>query len=147
MANDIIIEGFDEVIETIKKVGELPQKCVNKAAKKGIQIAKKSAKNGRWVDQTGYLRKAIKEKAEKTKTKGKKVYDLWPDPSYNDVFVKTTKKGKRAYYPASIEYGFKTKSDGYVPGFKFLHNSLTDNKSQIENTIVSTLADEIDKLK
>ena len=34
-----------------------------------------------------------------------------------------------------------------MPGFKFLHNSLTDNKSQIENTIVSTLADEIDKLK
>ena len=61
MANDVIVEGLDEVIETIKKVGELPQKCVNKAAKKGIQIAKKSAKNGRWVDQTGYLRKAIKE--------------------------------------------------------------------------------------
>ena len=82
-----------------------------------------------------------------TKIKGKKVYDLWPDPSYNDVFVKTSKAGKRAYYPASIEYGFKTKSGGYVAGFKFLHDSLTDNKSQIENTIVSTLADEIDKLK
>ena len=73
MSNRVIVEGLDEVIETIKKAGELPQKCVNKAAKKGIQIAKKSAKNGRWVDQTGYLRKAIKEKAEKTKIKGKKV--------------------------------------------------------------------------
>ena len=141
------VEGMDEVIKMIKDAGELPQKCVNKAAKKGIQIAKKDAKGGGWVDQTGYLRKAIKEKAEKSKTKGKKVYDLWPDPSYNDVFVKTTKKGKRAYYPASIEYGFKTKSGGYVPGFKFLHNSLTDNKSEIENTIVSVLSDEIDKLK
>ena len=75
MANGIRVEGLDEVIETIKRVGELPQKCVNKAAKKGIQIAKKSAKNGRWIDQTGYLRKSIKEKAEKTKIKGKKVYD------------------------------------------------------------------------
>lgn len=140
------VEGLDEAIEMFRKAGELPQKCVNKAAKKGIQIAKKSAKNGAWVDQTGYLRKAIKEKAEKTKTKGKKVYDLWPDPSYNDVFVKTSKVGKRAYYPASIEYGFRTKGGGYVPGVKFLHNALTDNKSQIENVIVKTLADEVDKL-
>ena len=141
------IEGMEEAIKMIKDVGELPQKCVTKAAKKGIQIAKKDAKGGGWVDETGYLRKSIKEKAEKSKIKGKKVYDLWPDPSMNDVFVKISKKGKRAYYPASIEYGFKTKSGGYVPGFKFLHNSLTDNKSEIENTIVSVLSDEIDKLK
>lgn len=140
------IEGMDEAIKMIKDVGELPQKCVTKAAKKGIQIAKKDAKGGGWIDQTGYLRKAIKERAEKTKIKGKKVYDLWPDPKFNDVFVKTSKKGKRAYYPASIEYGFKTKSGGYVPGFKFLHNALTGNKGQIERVIVQTLTDEIDKL-
>ena len=96
------IEGMEEAIKMIKDVGELPQKCVTKAAKKGIQIAKKDAKGGGWVDETGYLRKSIKEKAEKSKIKGKKVYDLWPDPSMNDVFVKISKKGKRAYYPASV---------------------------------------------
>ena len=140
------IEGMDEVIKMIKDAGELPQKCVNKAAKKGIQIAKKDAKGGGWVDQTGYLRKAIKEKAEKSKTKGKKVYDLWPDPSYNDVFVKVSKNGKRSYYPASIEHGFKAKNGRYIPGFKFLHNALVNNKGQIEKVIIETLADEIDKL-
>ena len=144
--SNITIEGLDEAIEMIKKVGELPQKCVNRAAKKGIQIAKQDAKNGRWVDQTGYLRKAIKEKAEKTKIKAKKVYDLWPDPNYNDVFVKISKNGKRAYYPASVEYGFKTKSGGYSPGFKTLYNSVTDNKNRIEKVIINTLTDEIDKL-
>ena len=35
------IEGMEEAIKMIKDVGELPQKCVTKAAKKGIQIAKK----------------------------------------------------------------------------------------------------------
>lgn len=143
---NIKVEGLDEAVEMIKKVGELPQKCVNKAAKKGIQIAKREAKSGGWVDQTGYLRKAIKEKAEKTKIKGKKVYDLMPDSSYNDVFVKTTKKGKRAYYPASVEYGFKTKNGGYVPGFHSFYDALTNNKSQIEKVIIGTLTDEIDKL-
>lgn len=140
------VEGMEEAIKMIRDVGELPQKCVTKAAKKGIQIAKKDAKGGGWVDQTGYLRKGIKEKAEKTRIKGKKVYDLWPDPSMNDVFVKVSKKGKRAYYPASIEHGFKTKSGGYVPGFKFLYNALTNNKNQIEKAIIQTLTDEIDKL-
>lgn len=140
------VEGMEEAIKMIRDVGELPQKCVTKAAKKGIQIAKADAKSGGWVDQTGYLRKAIKEKAEKTRIKGKKVYDLWPDPKFNDVFVKTSKNGKRAYYPASIEYGFKTKNGGYAPGFKFLNNALTDNKNQIEKVIIQTLTDEIDKL-
>ena len=120
---NIKVEGLDEAVEMIKKVGELPQKCVNKAAKKGIQIAKREAKSGGWVDQTGYLRKAIKEKAEKTKIKGKKVYDLMPDSSYNDVFVKTTKKGKRAYYPASVEYGFKTNNGGSAPGFHSFYDA------------------------
>ena len=55
------IEGMEEAIKMIKDVGELPQKCVTKAAKKGIQIAKKDAKGGGWVDETGYLRKSIKE--------------------------------------------------------------------------------------
>ena len=62
------IEGMEEAIKMIKDVGELPQKCVTKAAKKGIQIAKKDAKGGGWVDETGYLRKSIKEKAEKSAT-------------------------------------------------------------------------------
>lgn len=141
------IEGMEEAIKMIKDVGELPQKCVTKAAKKGIQIAKKDAKGGGWVDETGYLRKSIKEKAEKSKIKGKKVYDLWPDPSMNDVFVKISKKGKRAYYPASVEYGFRTKNGGYAPGFKFLYNALTNNKNQIEGIIIETLSDEIDKLR
>ena len=140
------VEGMEEAIKMIRDVGELPQKCVTKAAKKGIQIAKKDAKGGGWVDQTGYLRKGIKEKAEKTRIKGKKVYDLWPDPSMNDVFVKVSKKGKRAYYPATIEYWFKTKSGVYVPGLIFLYNALTNNKNQIEKVIIQTLTDEIDKL-
>ena len=144
--SNVTIEGLNEAIEMIRKTGQLPQKCVNKAAKKGIQIAKKDAKSGGWIDQTGYLRKSIKEKAEKTKVRGKKVYDLWPDPSFNDVFVKESKAGKRAYYPASIEYGFRTKNGGYVPGFKFLHDSLVNNKDKIEKVIIKTLTDEIDKL-
>lgn len=38
---------------------------------------------------------------------GKIVRQVYMDAGMNDVFVKMTKNGKRYYYPASQEYGFK----------------------------------------
>jgi HK97 gp10 family phage protein len=140
------IEGMDRLEKTIKKLGKLPQKCVSTAARKGILIAKRAAKKGGWVDQTGYLRKGIVQKAERTKTQGKKVYQVSMDANMNDVFVKITKEGKRYYYPSSQEYGFKTRNGGYTPGFHFMRDALEDNKSKIEKEIFDVLSKEIDKL-
>ena len=140
------IEGMEELEKTIRKLGKLPQKCVTKAAKKGAQIALKAAKQ-KAPFLTGALEEGIILKAEKTKKKGKKVYQVTMNPAMNDVFVKTTKDGKRYYYPASQEYGFITKNGGYVPGFHYLRDSLVDNKERIEKTVVDVLAKEIDKLR
>ena len=38
---------------------------------------------------------------------GKIVRQVYMDAGMNDIFVKTAKNGKRYYYPASQEYGFK----------------------------------------
>ena len=140
------IEGVEELEKTIRKLGKLPQKCVTKAAKKGAQIALKAAKQ-KAPFLTGALEEGIILKGEKTKKKGKKVYQVTMNPVMNDVFVKTTKDGKRYYYPASQEYGFITKNGGYVPGFHYLRDSLVDNKERIEKTVVDVLAKEIDKLR
>ena len=140
------IEGMKELEKTIRKLGKLPQKCVTKAAKKGAQIALKAAKQ-KAPFLTGALEEGIILKGEKTRRKGKKVYQVTMNPAMNDVFVKTTKDGKRYYYPASQEYGFITKNGGYVPGYHFLRDSLVDNKEQIEKTVVEVLSKEIDKLR
>lgn len=140
------IEGMKELEQTIRKLGKLPQKCVTKAARKGAQIALQAAKQ-KAPFLTGALVEGIILKAEKTKKKGKKVYQVTMNPAMNDVFVKTTKDGKRYYYPASQEYGFITRNGGYVPGFHFLRDSLVDNKEKIEKTVVEVLAKEIDKLR
>lgn len=140
------IEGMEELEKTIRKLGKLPQKCVTKAAKKGAQIALKAAKQ-KAPFLTGALEEGIILKGEKTRRKGKKVYQVTMNPAMNDVFVKTTKDGKRYYYPASQEYGFITKNGGYVPGFHYLRDSLVDNKERIEKTVVDVLAKEIDKLR
>ena len=38
------IDGMKELQKSIKKLGQVPQKCVTPAAKKGMNIALKSAK-------------------------------------------------------------------------------------------------------
>lgn len=140
------IEGMKELERTIRKLGKLPQKCVTPAAKKGARIALKAARaNAPW--ETGELSNGIVLKGERARKKGKKVYQVTLDPAKNDIFVKTTKDGKRYYYPASMEYGFITRDGGYSPGFHYLRDALVDNKAAIERTVVGELAKQIDKLR
>lgn len=140
------LEGMKELERTIRQLGQLPQKCVTPAAKKGAQIALKAAR-AKAPFRFGDLESGIVLKGERLRQRGKKVYQVTMDPSMNDLFVKTTKDGKRYYYPASMEYGFLTKDGGYVPGFHFLRDSLIDNKEEIERVVVDELAKRIDKLR
>ena len=140
------VEGLKELERTIRQLGKLPQKCVTPAAKKGARIALKAARaKAPW--ETGELSNGIVLKGERARKKGKKVYQVTLDPAKNDIFVKTTKDGKRYYYPASQEYGFITKDGGYVPGLHYLRNSIDDNKAEIERVTVQELAKQIDKLR
>jgi hypothetical protein len=141
------IEGMKELEKMIKKLGQLPQKVVTKAARKGTQIAQKSAKSDA-PEEIGNLKKGIVLKGERSKIKGKKVYQVTFDRAMNTFFVKMSKDGKkRYYYPASQEYGFMTRDGGYVPGFRYLKKSIENNENKIEREIVDVLSKEIDKLK
>lgn len=140
------IEGLKELEKTIRQLGQLPQKCVTPAAKKGATIALKSAREkAPW--RYGDLANGIVLKGERLRRRGKKVYQVTLDANKNDIFVKMTKDGKRYYYPASMEYGFITKDGGYVPGFHYLRDSIDDNKAEIERTVVNELAKRIDRLR
>jgi hypothetical protein len=68
-----------------------------------------------------------------------------PSEEYNDVLVKNTLSGKRYYYPASQEFGFKLVNGGYYPGAHYLRESLTENKTAIERKILDTLKKDIGK--
>jgi len=138
------IEGMKELQKSIKKLGKVPQKCVTPAARKGMNIAlKQSKKDAPYF--TGALQKGIKLVGERSKSKGKKVYRVVFDRAMNDVFQKPNKEGKiTGYYPISQEYGFFAKNGRYIPGFRFIRDSLTDNTSRIEKTIVSEMKKKID---
>jgi HK97 gp10 family phage protein len=139
------IEGMKELEKKFKELGKVPQKHVTAASKKGMNISIKEAKANAPYD-TGALKKGIKLVGEKSKLKGKKVYRIVFDREMNDVFQKKNEEGEVvAYYPVSQEYGYFTKDGKYIPGFRFIRDSLTDNVSKIEKTIVSTMKKKIDQ--
>ncbi|MFJ5713118.1 HK97 gp10 family phage protein [Neobacillus sp. NPDC093127] len=140
------IEGMKQLEKTIKQLGELPQKVVTKAARQGASVALRAARANAPID-SGDLKKGLKLVGERSKIKGKKVYQVSFDKNKNDIFVKESKEGKRAYYPASQEYGYLDRGGGYVPGFRYLRKSLEDNKRQVEEKTVEVMTKEIDKLK
>jgi hypothetical protein len=138
------IEGMKQLEKSIKKLGEVPQKHVTASARKGMNIVLKDAKANAPYD-TGMLKKGIKLVGERSRTKGKKVYRVVFDRAMNDVFQKKNTEGKiTGYYPVSQEYGFFAKNGRYIPGYRFISDSLTNNVSKIEKTIVGEMKKRID---
>lgn len=147
------VEGMESVQKSLKKLGKVPQKHVTSSAKKGMNIVLKDAKANAPYD-TGSLKKGIILKGEKSKYKAKKVYQVIFDPAMNDVFQKPVENvgesgspnaKNPAYYPFSQEYGFFARNGRYIPGYRFIHNSLADNAQKMEKTIVDTMKKKIDE--
>lgn len=133
-----------ELQKSLERLGKVPQKHVTSSSKKGMNIVLRQSRATAPVD-TGQLKKGMKLTGEKSKEKGKKVYRVVFDRKMNDLFQKKNKDGKiTGYYPISQEYGFFSKSGRYIPGYRFIHNSLTDNARKMEKTIVSTMKKKID---
>lgn len=138
------IEGMKELEKSLKNLGKVPQKHVTASARKGMNIVLKDAKANAPYD-TGMLKKGIVLKSERSRSKGKKVYRVVFDRNMNDVFQKKNKEGKvTGYYPVSQEYGFFARDGRYIPGYRFISDSLTDNVSKIEKTIVKEMKKRID---
>lgn len=148
------IKGMKALITAVDNLGKLPRKCVRGAARKGSNIALKAARANAPVYtgpidtfrpniQKGALKKGIIKKEENIRTPGKAVFDIMMDPKKNDIFVQYY-KGKRYYYPASVEYGFIGLDGMKHPGVHFLLRALTENKTAIENVTVEELARRID---
>lgn len=145
------VEGMNELQKSLRRLGQVPQKHVTASTKKGMNIPFKQAKKDAPEDE-GYLKQGTILKGEKSRKKGKKVYQIIFDPAMNDIFQKRDKSGRvSAYYPVSMEYGFFDKSGVYHQGSAntgwavgFIHSALTDNVGQIERTIVSEMKKKID---
>lgn len=139
------VEGIEQLKRDLKKLGKVPQKHVTSSARKSMGIVLKESKANAPYD-TGALKKGIRLAGERSRVKGKKVYRLVFDRAMNDVFQKPNKDGKiTGYYPISQEYGFFAKNGRYIPGFRFISDSLNENTAKIKKTIVSEMKKKIDQ--
>lgn len=147
------VSDLERLERTIKKVGELPQKHVTAAARKGSTVVKRGVLGKVPVD-TGAIKRGIKVTGERKRTRNKKVYQLVFDRKYNSIFQKPVanpSRGRRkiAYYPASQEYGFFTRSKGgglsYVPGYHFMREGAEQTSVEAKRVIVKTVTDKMEK--
>lgn len=139
------IQGMKELERMFKQLERVPQTVATQSARAGATVALRAARANSPID-TGELKKGIILKRERRVKVGKAVYDVMMDPSKNDMFVKTSKEGKRAYYPASMEYGFLTVDGGYIPGYRFMRNALEDNVQKIEQRVIDTAKKSVEKI-
>jgi HK97 gp10 family phage protein len=140
------IEGLDRLVRDFRRLGQVPQKVANKSARAGAAIARKAAKGNAPVD-TGQLKKNIVMRVEKSRAVrvGKKVYGIMINSKKTDLFAKFSKTGKRSYYPASQEYGWKIKGVR-KHGKHYLERALVGNYRNIQKEIVQVAGQEVDKI-
>ncbi|UWG96784.1 HK97 gp10 family phage protein [Dehalobacter sp. DCM] len=140
--NNVI--GVKEVRVLFERVGKAPAKVMTKATKAGANLIKTTAKNNAPVGETGALKSGITIKAEKYR-KGKKVYQIFmkSDPR----FVKISKTGKRAFYPASQEYGWTDQYGHYHPGYRYMKKAADSNSERAKGLMIRVMAEELEKLR
>lgn len=141
MARDDVI-GVEDVKQLFEEVGKAPARVLSTSARKGARIALAYAKahvpvgvewtTGKYAHEPGTLKKSLKIKAEKSK-KGKKVYTVGPDDT--------------GWYAHFLDSGFTTRNGRFIPGTRFLRDSVDRNREEIQNTILTEMANELDKLR
>ena len=83
---------------------------------------------------------------EKSKTYGKVVNNIVFDAAMNDTFVKMSKAGKRYYYPASREYGFRISRGRRVPGLYYMRDTSAAYYSVHEEAVIESTMEILEAL-
>lgn len=151
--------GITVMIEALNKINKSPQKAVNKATSKANLIVKRTVK-GEVPEKTGTLKRNIVTKAEKNRgVKGKKVRQVTfkGGAEANAQLQKPIQnpgalggKNKKAYYPASQEYGFLARAPGggvqYVEGRHFMREGAEQASPTAKKTMIDVMEKELEKL-
>ena len=83
---------------------------------------------------------------ERSALHGKVVNDIVFDAGMNETFVKYTKSGKRYYYPASQEYGFRISRGRRVPGLYYMRNTAAEYYGSHEEAVVEGVMEMLEEL-
>ena len=132
----------------------MPKKYLTQAAKAGsdeeLRAVRASAPVGKNTKTRGTLKKSISRKMETPNKRNKTVYRIQYSSKYTDVFLKPTTgvyggKTPNAYYPASVEYGYKTKN-GKTEGKYYMAKALEKTQQSALQKVVNSLSRSLDTL-
>ncbi len=149
------IKGLHELQSQFEQLGKMPKKYLTKAARAGIadplRDVKASVPKGVGTVTSGTLKKSIKKKMETPNKRNKGVYRITYDAKYTPVFLKPSSgayggRPPNAYYPASVEYGFKTKSGGKKEGQYNIMKALERHEKASIEKVIDSLRQSIDEL-
>ncbi len=123
------VEG---TIKMLNKAGKSPQKAVTRAAGRAGTVLKRAVK-GEVPRRSGTLKKSIIRVGERSRRKGKKVYQVTFDRKMNEQLQKPIRnpgllggRYPKGYYPASMEYGYLVRVPG--EGIRYLREILGSNQ-------------------
>ena len=146
-----------EVERAFRQLGKVPQAVAWKSAKAGMDVAYKDVKANAPQGKTKLLKRSLFIRKEKRSKLGKGTYFIsFKKANNGDGFnglVKLYGKprlDKRAYYPASLEWGWTrgkgTPHQHKFPGRYYLKKAIDNNKAEIQKKTLETAGKEIDKL-
>lgn len=144
----------------IARMGDIPQRTVTRAASKGMDATESMVNGYMPSGKTEQLSMGLTRVKEKSRKKGKRVYEVAMDPSKNSIFQKPipanpAHPGKRrarwkhAYYPSSIEYGFLTRSTGggirYVRGQHNMRDGAERSRPEFNAEVIRVIDKALEK--
>ena len=76
----------------------------------------------------------------------KVVHDVVIDANMNDTFVKMSRDGKRYYYPASQEYGFRIGNGKRVPGRYYMRDAAVETAAEHRDRVADGVGKILEEL-
>lgn len=148
---NIRVEGLEELQRQFDRISKIPKKHLTKAAKAGMADPERQAKNDVPLGKTGILKKSVKKKMETPNKRNKAVYRLRYNPQFTPDFLKPSSgryggKPPTAYYPASVEYGFKTAKGKKIKGQYNVRDAIQMHQQSSLQKVVNSLGQSIDTL-
>ena len=147
-------KDFKQLVKAIKKLGTIPKSALNASTKKQAVKLKKAIKDSplmprgnegarqsdiedRMVPASTKLEKGLKIAREKKTKRGKSVQQIRFAEEKNYIFVRVyDRKRKRAYYPASMEYGFKRNGVKVFQGKYFLRKTAEEKSHELKKAFI-----------
>lgn len=130
----------EEIADALNRLGYLPPAALSTPVRRSASAVQRLAR-GHAPRLTGALIVGlVVGKREHSSKPGKVVYDVRFAKEMDMAFAKISKKtGKRAYYPASMEYGFRTRDGKRYAGKYYLRDASTELMPYHEQLLLDSM--------